>query len=446
MNPVLAAGKIVLHAAQVSAFMSAAAITLVIAGIRGGKTHVGALKTLFYALLHPCREDEVHLVASPTFPMSRVPVAKIFTMLYDNSVFPWNPLIRYRKSDRVFELRAAGGGITRVQVVSLHDPDKIRGIKALSAWIDEGAYVSEEAWQIVQGRLADSAGPCWITTTPAGYNWVYDLYERALEEKRDGIPVQARSIRVVHFSSLQNTFIKDKSGFDRLVQGYDERTYKQEVDARFVRMRGLIYHPFSRAANLKIGRINPLAPLWVGQDFNVDPMSSVIAQPFRVPGGKYEGAHIKSERRAPDSDTFGLVRFLDEFIAEHRIPKDRVTIFADASGRSRSTSGKSDFFILREAGYEVKAPPRNPLVKDRINCVNGLLRPMPSVCAHPRLLVDPSCVGVIESFEKQIWKPESDPPEPDKTQGFDHYMDATGYMCWANWPLKHSSRLPRRAA
>lgn len=431
--------------AALTAIIAGCPITLVIAGIRGGKTHVGALAMILNAIEHPCQEDEHHLVSSPTYQMSKVPVEKIFKLLYDKTIFPVCPLVRFVRSERMFILAAKDGGVTRITIRSLHEPDRIRGMKCLSAWLDEAAYISRYAWEVVLGRVADTNGPIWITTTPAGYNWVFDLYEKARLEQRNKLPVSLRSVRVIHFTSLENTFNK-KQGFLRLVEGYDPRTYSQEVGARFVKGRGLIYYPFTRSVHVRPRKVDPRLPLLIGQDFNVDPMASIFFQPFKTPDGK-QGLHGVHERLQPDSDTHGLVLYLNDYCARHKIPIKNVTIYPDASGKARSTSGKSDFVILRAAGYRVDAPAKNPMVKDRINTVNGLLRPLRS--KHSRLFFDESCQDSIETLEKQIWKPESDPPVPDKEHGFDHMADAIGYPCWRRFPLRlmaHTPTSSRKAA
>lgn len=414
-------------------------ITVGIAGIRGGKTHAGALKMILYALTHPCAEDEVHLVCSPTYSMSKVPVEKFFKLLYDKRIFPVCPVIKFVRSERMFILAADGRGkISRIIIRSVHDPDRLRGLKALSCWGDEAAYFTQYAWEVILGRVSDSNGPIWLTTTPSGYNWVYELYEKA----RQGDP----DITIVHWASTANPYA-NREGLQRLVTRYDARTYQQEVAARFIRGRGLVYYPFARGRHLRKGRVDPSKPLWVGQDFNVDPMASVISQPFTNPDGQ-EGAHILMSRKQPDSNTYALCVFLDEFTRRHKIAKDKVTVFADAAGNARSTAGKSDFKILRSHGYRVEAPSANPMVKDRINCVNGLLSPLneqgrPS--KHTRLLFDPEAVEIIDSLEKQIWEPNSDPPKPDKSQGFDHCADALGYQCWKLWPLRRGMSLGKAA-
>lgn len=433
-----------LHHSQLIFLLSLAMITVAVAGIRGGKTHAGAFKTLLYAVMHPCALDEMHLVCSPTYQMSKVPVEKLFKLLYDKTVFPVCPLIKFVKSERMFILAAVGGGISRIKVVSLHDPNKIRGIKALSAWIDEGAYVTADAWDVVQGRVSDSDGPIWITTTPAGYNFIYDLYEKAVEERDAGIALDARSIRFVHWKSTANTFVK-ASGFERLAENFDARTHAQEIEAKFIKTSGLVYHCFNKTRNMRPMKLNPNLPVKIGQDFNVGMMASSISQPIRNRYG-LPGLHIVKERMAPDSDTARLGVWLEAFIAQERIPRRNVTIYPDASGKSRSTTGKSDHQILREQKWNVVTRLKNPFIKDRVNCVNGLLDPIKSVSLEPRLFVDPSCVHHKESFEKQVYKKDSDPPEPDKEHGFDHVMDANGYSCWMQFPLRAVASLGRTTA
>lgn len=428
--------KVEMTEAQFRVYVSQAKITLAIAGVRGGKTHVGALKMLHYAMSHPCEADEVHLVLSPTYPMSRVPIEKMFKLLFDTAIFPVNPMVRFSRSQRAFTIVAEDGKTSTILIRSASDPDRLRGLKVLSCWIDEAAFTSEYAWEIVQGRLADVDGPCWITTTPNGFNWVFDLYDKA--RKGD------TSIRVVHWPSTANRFIS-QDGINRLAGSYDPKAHKQEVGALFVRGRGLIYYPFRRAIHVRPWKFNPQLPLYVGQDFNVDPMATVLMQPIRTPTGE-DGLHVFATWRREDSSTFKLCVELHEFCEQHRIDHGQVTVFPDASGNARSTSGKSDFKIIREAGFSISAPARNPMIKDRINCVNGLLAPMSmdGKRRHPRLFVDPSATDVIDSLEKQIWAPESDPPVPDKTMGWDHFADALGYPCWRLFPLKSGTVIGAR--
>lgn len=436
-------GRIQLHWKQSLFFASQAPITVGLSGIRGGKTHVGAVKKITGAMKQPCEADEMHLVCSPTYPMSKVPVQKIFKLLYDTTIFPECPLIKYHKSDRVFELVAEGGsGVTNIGIASLHDPDRVRGIKALSAWVDEAAFINHYAWDVIAGRVADSNGRIDITTTPNGYNFVHELYEQAINEKREDVPILERTVRFFHWTSFENNFIV-KEGMERLRQQYDSRTAAQELTGLFVRAAGRIYHAFSRARNVAPWRFQPLHDVIIGQDFNVSKMATVFMQPFQPRGRRPgEGLHVFDEWLRPNSNTHELAAHLKEWCKAKGVPQHRVTIVPDASGSARQTAGKSDHQILREAGFRVRAPKKNPFVKDRINCVNGLLAPADS--GAPRLMFDPCVKNVIETMENHLYKEESDPPEPDKESGLDHMADATGYPCWFKFPLRMLAHLPKR--
>lgn len=430
-------GTLNLHWKQSLFFASEAPITVASSGIRGGKTHVGALKSIVTAMKEQCDADEMHLVCSPTYPMSKVPVQKIFKLLYDHSIFPETPLIKYYKSDRVFEL-IAEGGISRLGVLSLHDPDRARGIKAKTAWLDEGSFVSRYAWDVISGRLADSNGRMWITTTPNGYNFVRELYARALEEKKAGIPISERAVRFFHWTSFENTFIP-KQGLERLRTQYDARTAAQELSGLFVRSAGRIYHGFTQK-NIAPWTFQKHADIIVGQDFNVTKMATVFMQPFQPKGwDNGDGFHVFEERLKENTNTHELAQFLREWCISKGVRREQLTIVPDASGSARSTTGKSDHQILRDAGFRVRAPRKNPFVKDRINCVNGLLAPDVGAA---RLMFDPSVKHTIETLENHLYVEGSDPPEPDKVSGLDHMADALGYPCWLRFPLRMVAHLP----
>lgn len=437
-------GTIRLHPKQAAFFVANAPVNIASSGIRGGKTHVGALKSILRGMKDPCDEDEAHLVCSPTYPMSKVPVQKIFKLLYDASIFPECPLIKYYKSDRVFELVAedkpGGSGITRLQVTSLHDPDRARGIKGKSGWVDEGSFVSRYAWDVILGRLADCNGICDVTTTPNGYNFIHEYYLKAVEEKRAGIALNERSVRFVHWTSFDNQYIP-MDAFHRLRQQYDARTANQELRGLFVRQAGRIYHGFTRRQNVRPWTFQKHAHVFIGCDFNVTKMATVFMQPFAPSGwGAGGGMHIFDERLKENTNTQELAEYLTWWCKDRGIQKAGVTIVPDASGAARSTAGKSDHQILRNAGFRVRCARKNPFVKDRINCVNGLLAPDDG---GARLMVTENCKHVIQTLENHLYKEDSDPPEPDKESGLDHMADAFGYPLWHKFPLRLVTMLPK---
>jgi hypothetical protein len=84
-------------------------------------------------------------------------------------------------------------------------------------------------------------------------------------------------------------------------------------------------------------------------------------------------------------------------------------------------------------------PKANPRVKDRVNCVNALLR---NQAGEGRLLIDPGCKGLIEDLERVHWKAdphgnamaEIDKSDPERS----HLSDALGYMIAKEFAMRAS--------
>jgi hypothetical protein len=71
----------------------------------------------------------------------------------------------------------------------------------------------------------------------------------------------------------------------------------------------------------------------------------------------------------------------------------------------------------------------NPLVRDRVNAVNAMLR---NNEGERRLLVNPCCKPLIRDLERVSWKADSHDnllPQLDKANpGLTHVSDALGYL------------------
>ncbi len=84
-----------------------------------------------------------------------------------------------------------------------------------------------------------------------------------------------------------------------------------------------------------------------------------------------------------------------------------------------------------------RVPSANPPVKDRVNCVNALLR---NYAGQQRMLVDPGCKHFIQDFEQVSWKSDPhgntladlDKSDPKRT----HASDAVGYYVAREFPMR----------
>ena len=185
---------------------------------------------------------------------------------------------------------------------------------------------------------------------------------------------------------------------------------------------GRVYRKFDRVLNASTERIENNEHLHIGMDFNIEHGAAVI----HVVRG--EAAHAVDEV-FNSYDTDDTIRIINE-----RYPNNHITIYPDATGQKRSSSNgaptATDIAKLRLAGYDIKVDYSNPLIKDRVNCVNA--RILNGMEERNYFVVVDACPNTIETLEQHAW---DDNGVPDKKSGLDHIGDALGYFLAKMFPI-----------
>jgi len=304
---------------------------------------------------------------------------------------------------------------TEIALKGADNFQSLRGIKLSYCVIDEAAQVQPDAWfEVIRPALADSQGGVLFISTPLGKNnWTFDLYNR---EKED--PDNWKSWQ---FTTLQGGFVA-KEEIEQARQDMSEKQFNQEFNATFESFGDQVAWAFNRDQNIKELPNADLRTIYIGMDFNVAPINAAIM----VREG--EDLYIIDEIQMYSSNTNELC---DEI--KRRYPYSKVFFYPDPSGAARKTSanGHTDFTILQNAGFNVKAPRRHDPVRDRINALNARLR---SADGKNHLFVSKRCKYSIESLEKYCFKPGTQ--IPDKDSGFDHMFDAISYCVAFIFPLQ----------
>jgi hypothetical protein len=165
----------------------------------------------------------------------------------------------------------------------------------------------------------------------------------------------------------------------------DSNVFRQEFDAQFTTIgRHRAYLSFDRASNVCEVRFVGTEPLVWSLDFNVDPMCMLLMQ--RVQDDIYVLEEIVIR---PDATTEKACRALIERVDPYtklvhwmHAPL-ALRIYGDASGHQRRTAGSAtdwnqirEFFHMHKGFVEPSFyfASANPLVRDRVNCVNARLR------------------------------------------------------------------------
>ena len=297
-------------------------------------------------------------------------------------------------------------------------PNNLRGRALNFIVLDEFADMRPEAWfEVLRPSLSDRHSEddptrALFIGTPKGRNHFYDLWAKGVDGA-DG------------WESFQYTTVQggnvSPSEIEQAKADLDERTFNQEYCAQFVTYSGLIYYNFDRATSV-VKAEDDGGVLHIGMDFNIDPMSAVIAQ-----------------RKGSNLICIGEIVIYgsnsDEMAKEihQRYPNRQIIIYPDPAARQRKTSagGRTDLSILNNSGFMTKAKSRHPAIRDRINSVNSRLK---TGDGKRHLFFTENCKQTIKSLERQTYKEGTS--QPNKDDGYDHMNDALGYMIDYLFPVK----------
>ena len=354
------------------------------------------------------------LIGAPTYPMLKDATLTSFLEILESNSIPYE----LNKSEMVLRMKDTN---SRILFRSVDHFEHLRGTNLAWFGLDELTYSCEEVWLRLESRLRDpkSSRLCGFAVwTPKGFDWVY---KRFIREPVEGY-------EVVLASAYENRYLLDQvpDFYERLKRSYDSQFFEQEVLGQYLNINsGTVYRSFDRARNLRSTKIDPARPLLWTLDFNVDPMSSLVAQ------------RIGDEMQVHDEISLSRASTLEaceEFRA--RFPKHRagVCVYGDATGARQQTAGTNDYRIVREylanAGYgqvTFRVPSSNPFVRDRVQLTNSKLL---SAAGEVQLFIDPRCKELIADLEQVVYKPDSVLIDKDRDPKRTHLSDALGYLLW----------------
>lgn len=377
---------------------------VVVSGRRGGKTY-SAIASLAKAARHP---NKTCLYVAPTHGMCRQVMWKPLKQMLSDK----NWVKRINESN--LEITLINGSV--IMLRSADNPDRLRGLSLSHCVIDEASDISEDTWiTVIRPALADQQGSALIITTPKARGWVYDVYNNA--------PQLDDWFRLT-YTTLEGGLVPE-SEIDAARREMGDREFRQEFLAEWVDFSGLIYYAFGDHNITDDTYISPdqRVPLHIGCDFNVQPITGVVAQVLN------DRIHVFDEIEIWGSNTHELV---DEI--HQRYPNRKVFCYPDASGSAQKTSanGVTDHIILKNAGFDLRVGSVNPAVKDRIASVNAALQ---SSDGSVRLTISPKCRKLIDGLRKHVYREGTRQPEKDGAQDFSHLNDALGYMVNYLYPV-----------
>lgn len=364
----------------------------IVGGYQSGKSTSGAVKCISKLLHHPKVPIAYYLPTYGLFEDMLIPKMERF---FEEINIDWT----HNKQDS--KIRSQIG---EIWMRSMDNPDRIVSYSVGYSLVDEVDVVHPNKRKSAMKRISSRNSLKWegkncidFVSTPEGFAYMYEFFI-----KNDN-----------QFKTLYklSTYDNEENLGDGYIQGLREQYTEEQLQAylngEFVNLTsGTVYRNFDRKKNVDNSKVAGENILYVGMDFNITNMAATIS--------------IKENKNRYVVDEVVNVYDTGEMAAEikRRYPSNRIIVYPDSAGGARNTSGKSDHQILRDSGFKVMAPKKNPFVRDRINSVNKEFE------EGTTFVNENKCPSLVEALEKQAYNKNG---EPDKQGGFDHIVDAFGY-------------------
>lgn len=295
--------------------------------------------------------------------------------------------------------------------------EKILGNEYSTIYFNECSQLDYSSIQIAKTRLAEKnklLKKCFYDENPpTKSHWSYWLFEKGIDPL-DEVPINNREDYVSLLMNPGDNLDNIDDEYLSMLEKMPEKERNRFLLGKYNdESNGQVYYAFKRDVHVKNLERKP-GTVWIGMDFNVNPMSAVIGQ---LIDNKF---HILDEVYLTNADTY---KMCDEL---KRRGYGGLKIIPDSTGANRKTSGKSDFDILKDSGFTIEST-YNPFVTDRVNNINRLF-------TADDIVLDHKCKKLINDLERVVWK-DSKLDQSGANKMLTHVSDCLGYLCWKIKPI-----------
>ena len=394
-----------LRPAQGEVFSAKNRFRVLVAGRRFGKSYLSCVELFTKALERP---GETFFYCAPTYRMAKDIAWKTLKKIVPKE---------YIRTKNETDLRLDLINDSTIELKGTENAMALRGRSLSGVVLDEAAFMDAEVWfEVIRPALADKEGWALFISTPDGTaSWFYDLW-CFVEEDTSNL-WKRWSFTTIEGGNVSPTEVEAARA------QLDQRTFRQEFEASFENLTGLVAISFSDDNISTTAKDISIQPLLLGVDFNVDPMSGIVA--VKHDQNLYVFDEIMLTGGATPWD------FAEEVTRRYGVDR-RIIACPDPTGGARKTSGVgvTDHAILRRSGFNVQSPRSPWKIRDKITAVNtGLL----DASGTRRVLIHPRCKELIKALRTLTYAPGTG--LPNKNLGVDHAFDAFGYLCLQQFNL-----------
>lgn len=402
------------------------------AGLGAGKTATMCINAIRAVQQFP---DAVHPIFEPSYRLIEEVVKPEMGIWLDRFK------IRYKFNGtwKTYELSEG----RKILLKSQDDPDSVRGYQAnAGSSIDElEMWPDLEKQQLLFTNISSrNRGRCppWFvqqtsvyTTPDRGTNGLtYKLWgaiENLPPEEREAKMKEYQYVTATTESNIRNV---GQSYIDNLKSLYSGKSRNVFLYGMWENLaEGIVYDEYDRIkcrSEETVQRGD--ATLYIGMDFNVGHMAAIVH--VRRPNPDLTSKNVYQYHAVREfidlSDTPEMIVML-----KRAFPTQRLIIYPDCAGTSKKSNdaSTSDITLLQQAGFWCRHHKSHPAVRDRVLSMNRALR------KRELLVNDAACPVLARSLSEQAYDKKG---EPSKSNNIDHPIDAQGYFCEYEMPIRRS--------
>lgn len=378
-----------------------------VAGFGSGKTGAAVVKILSRILAYPTINQAY---MAPTYKL----ISDIFYPQVSQLLTDSNIKFKINKGENVIHIDGAG----LIYCRTMDDPDTIVGWECGDIFMDEFDILPTDKAKRVMAKASARARMKYpdkkvnqkhITTTPEGFKATYEYFQKK--------PLD--NSKLIQMSTYSNEHNLPEGYIAGLMSQYPEALQEAYIMGVFTNLQSRsVYYAFDRKVHITHYVEKPREAMHWGMDFNVHDMCAV-------------GHVIRNGKVYAVREMFGLRDTPDMIEAiQEAYPDRKHIIYPDASGKGTSSKSASlsDIKLLKAADkFIVKAKNKNPLIKDRVTCMNVSFE-------RGRYFINlEKCPEYADSIEQQPYNKSTG--QPLKDGHVDNRVDGSGYLMNFLFPI-----------
>ncbi|MCM1324169.1 MAG: phage terminase large subunit [Acetobacter sp.] len=363
-------------------------VSLYQGGFGSGKTFIGSLRGLLYALKWPgCRG----LVGAASQDLLDGTTKVKYLEHMENIGLKEG--VHWWYTDRKNTIQFINGSSIRFKTMS--DWTQFRSTEFTWIEVEEASLIDEKTFKELIARVREQKRDGWedyfrsmfLHTNPQGARgWMYKFFHNP--------KTKVKGYRAVIASTRENHHL-GSSYVDNLEGLYSADEIQELLEGIDVDNDSTVAFPYFTAKNIKDEiEYNKNYPLILTCDFNYNPMCWYLVQ--NTP----EGWFVLREFTINNVTTKEMCKMVQPVIDSFKTKK--LIIMGDSHGRDRKTNG-SDYSVMvqhfSQLGYDItlKVQKANPRIKERLSILRA------KICnakMERRFFVDSSCERLIYNFNE----------------------------------------------